>query len=94
MGSSHTEYWVARPTHSTGFGFASVSAVREAFELAFTNASGSSGHNLDIRLRKAVPIDRRYELSISAHADGSLRASMLLDDVIVADATASPYSSS
>jgi hypothetical protein len=88
MGCIHTEYWVARPTHSTGFGFASVTAVRDAFEAAFARAVGSIPDLVEVHLASSVPVDRRYELSIIEQSDGSL------DGLAVASATTSPYSSS
>jgi hypothetical protein len=93
MGRNHSEQWISRPTDSTGFGFAAVGAVNDAFGHAFARATDSTIHDLDVRIHQPVPIDRRYELSIVEEADGRLSASMHLDDVIVAEATASIYSS-
>jgi hypothetical protein len=94
MIAEHTEYWVARPAHSTGFGFASVRAVHAAFEHAFVAACETSVTVENVHVVAAVPIDRRYRVDIERHGQ-SLTASMVLDDLTVAQATASlPYSSS
>ncbi len=84
----HSETWVARPTASTGFGFADFGAVSAAFADAFTHATEDPIKLVGVRLVAGVPVDRRYVIAVDTSDGHKLTARLLLDDTLCATAEA------